>query len=222
MKALLVAAAPAPGSTDLVRRLAAECQVVIAVDGGGAVCLDSGVAPDTVLGDFDSISPAALQRLADGGARIVRFPTHKDRTDLELALDEARIAGADQIVLTCASSGRLDHTLAAVEVLVANADLSPELAEPQVSGWILSPAGCPQLILFGPGATVSLLATQKPAVVSATGVQWPLDRFELLPGSGLGVSNMITGPAEAQIDVFGGTLLVLAPEVPGAVRALAR
>jgi len=219
MRALLIAAAPVEGSVTLVAELATQCDLVIAVDGGGAVCLEAGVAPDVVLGDFDSLDAAALQELSAGGSRVVRFPAHKDRTDLELAVDEARSAGASEIVLTCASSGRLDHTLAAIATLLANPDLRPRLAEPDVTGWILSLEGRPHIVLHGRGATVSLLAVSEPAVVSASGVEWPLDRFEIEPGSGLGASNVIADEAGADIAVAGGTLLVLAPCVPGTPRA---
>ena len=212
MRALLVAAAPVPGSVDLVAELASRSDLDIAVDGGGAVCLDAGVTPDVVLGDFDSLSPDALARLTEAGARVVAFPTRKNHTDLELAFERARDSGATEVVVTCTTSGRLDHTLAALGALSANSALRPELAEPSVAGWVLSPQGRQSLALVGLGATVSLVATGGPAIVSATGVEWPIDRLELPPSSGLGVSNVIVAPSGATIDVHGGTVLVPIPQ----------
>jgi thiamine pyrophosphokinase len=222
MRALLVAAAPIAGSAYLVAELAAVCDPIIAIDGGGAVCLEAGVSPDVVLGDFDSLAPAALERLAARGSRVIEFPSRKNQTDLELALLEARERGAAEVVLTCSSSGRLDHTLAALGALATNADLCPMLAEPDVTGWVLAPSGRTRVTLKGVGATVSLLALGGPASVSAAGVEWPLAGFELLPGSSLGVSNVITAPTGAEISVDRGTLLVLAPFLPGEARAADR
>jgi len=219
MRALLVAAAPVPGSADLVAELASRSDLVIAVDGGGAVCLDAGVTPDLVLGDFDSLSSEALAVLTDRGVRTVMFPSRKDHTDLELALDRARQSGATEVAVTCATSGRLDHTLAAMGALAANADLRPELVEPDVTGWVLSARGRSSLLLSGRGATISLLALAGPAIVSASGVEWPLEHVELLPGSGLGVSNVIVAPAGAAIGIHAGTVLVLAPHGPDGARA---
>jgi thiamine pyrophosphokinase len=222
VRALLVAAAPVAGAADLVAQLATAVDLVIAVDGGGAVCLEAGISPDVVLGDFDSLAPDDLARLTNGGARAVAFPAHKDRTDLELALDEARARGAHEVVLTCATSGRLDHTLAAIGALATNADLRPVLAEPDVTGWVLSSHGRRSLTLDGREATISLLAWAETAVVSASGLEWSLDAFELHPGSGLGVSNTIVSPEGATVAVSKGTLLVLAPGDAGRPRATAR
>lgn len=222
MRALLVAAAPTAGSSELVASLAAESDLVIAVDGGGAVCLEAGVVPDVVLGDFDSLAPELLERLKSQGARIVSFPPKKDATDLELAVDEARRAGATHVVVSCATSRRLDHTLAVLGVLARASDLRPEIAEPDLGAWVLSPSGRAHLDLAGCGATVSLLALSEPVVVSVTGVDWPLDAHALQPGSTLGVSNVIAGEEGARISVGEGTLLVIAPEVSGATRARER
>jgi thiamine pyrophosphokinase len=222
VRALLVAAAPTAGSIDLVARLAETADLVIAIDGGGAVCLDADVRPDVVLGDFDSLAPSALNRLTAGGARVVTFPARKDRTDLELAIDEARSAGATEVVLTCAATGRLDHTLAALGALEAAADLHPELAEPDVSAWVLAPEGRSELVLFGVGATISLLASTMGAVVTESGVEWPLEAHDLLPGSGLGVSNVIASAEGARVLMHEGTVLVLAPALPSAPRASRR
>jgi len=219
VRVLLVAAAPREGSESLVAELAASADMTIAVDGGGAVCLAAGVVPNVVLGDFDSLTPAALERIAESGAWVVRFPAEKDETDLELALAEARSAGADEVVLTCATAERLDHTLAALGALAANADLRPELAETDLSGWVLAPGGRDSVELEGEGATVSLVALGSSAVVSATGVRWPLEAAELRPGSGLGISNVITDRAGARFSVTSGSLLVLAPILADGPRA---
>jgi thiamine pyrophosphokinase len=222
MRALLVAAAPVAGSVALVARLAHQCDLVIAVDGGGSVCLDAGVKPHMVLGDFDSLHPETLEELTAQGTRVVRFPSHKDRTDLELAFEEARRAGADEVVVTCAVSGRLDHTLAALGALIAAADLRPELAEPDLSGWVLSLQGRGELMLEGVGATVSLMAMCSGTVVSAQGVKWPLEAHKLPEGSGLGVSNVITSESGATLNVVTGAVLVLAPMLPLSPQACAR
>src|SRR5262249_45622200 len=35
--------------------------VILAVDGGADVCMEHGLRPDVIIGDFDSVSDAALQ-----------------------------------------------------------------------------------------------------------------------------------------------------------------
>jgi thiamine pyrophosphokinase len=216
MRARLVAAAPQPGAAELVALLARKSDFVIAVDGGGAVCQEAGAAPDVVVGDFDSLSSDALLRLASAGARVVTYPVHKDQTDLELALGEARAAGATSVVVTCAAYGRLDHTLAVLGALSAAADLKPELIEPDVHVWVLATAGRKAVQLRGVGATLSLLAMGGQATVSVAGVEWPLAVHPLESGSGLGISNRITAEEGALVSVMRGVVLVLAPTLNGA------
>ena len=221
MRALLVCAAPVAGSPALVRRLVANADLIIAVDGGGAVCLEAGILPDVVVGDMDSLAPADLSRLRESAVSICQFSADKDVSDLELAVIEARSRGATSITVTAASAGRMDHALAGLGVLASACDLSPHLAEPEVDIWVLSSEGRGSLLLEGAGATISLVAFGASAVVSAKGVVWELDEISLDPTSSLGLSNRIGDGGCAQIAVSEGVILAIAPQVNGAVRAQA-
>ena len=72
---------------------------VIAADGGARYCLELGITPHLVVGDFDSLDPASLQALEQAGVELARYPERKDFTDLELALQHARLRGADEILI---------------------------------------------------------------------------------------------------------------------------
>jgi thiamine pyrophosphokinase len=222
MKALIVAAAPVTGSPRLVARLAPTFDPVIAVDGGGSICIDAGVVPDVLLGDFDSIDPAALEWLQGAGARVLTFPADKDQTDLELALDYARSVGVTSVTVTAASSGRLDHTLGALGALAAASALSPELIEPELTAWILALDGRAELLAVGLGATISLVAFGGDAVVSVAGVRWPLDRHVLSPAAALGISNVVTSESGAKVTLHSGVVLALAPRMPHALQIRAK
>lgn len=208
MRALLVCAAPVTGSGELVARLAPNADLVVAVDGGGAVCLEGGVTPDVLVGDLDSADSETVDTLLARGVPIHRFPAEKDATDLELAIAQARRMGATRVVVTGATSGRLDHTLATVSALSAAADLWPQLIEPDLSGWLLARSGRRELSLGGVGSLVSLIAWGGVALVSAHGVRWPLDHADIGPESTLGVSNVVLS-SEARISLHQGVVLVL-------------
>jgi thiamine pyrophosphokinase len=202
-----------------VARLATESDLVIAVDGGGSVCLEAGLSPAVVLGDFDSLPAEDLERLSGLGALLVRFPVDKDASDLELAVAEARRRGATSVVFTCASSGRLDHTYAALGALAASADLRSRLVDPDLEVWALSPGGRGSLDLVGEGTTISLSAFGAPACVSAEGLVWEVRDVAFDPASSLGLSNRIGGSGHARISASSGVVLVFAPQVAGAFRA---
>jgi thiamine pyrophosphokinase len=219
MRALLVCAAPAPGIATLLPGLAAEADLVVAVDGGGSVCLEAGVVPDVAVGDFDSLPAEDLDRLEQLGVSVIEFPADKDASDLELGVTEVRRRGANSVVITAASTGRLDHTLAALAVLSSAVDLRPHLVEPELDVWVLSPMGRSSITLSGAGATVSLLPFGASATVSARGCVWELVDTELDTSSSLGLSNRIGPDGCATISVSRGVVLLLAPRGPGAVHA---
>ncbi len=209
-RALLVCAAPVVGYGDLIRDLALESDVVIAVDGGALLCRQASVTPDLVVGDLDSIDAETLGLLDTGATAFIKYPADKDDSDLDLAVAQARSQGITEIVVCAAFSGRLDHTLAAVGTLASAPDLRPEIVEPEQRGWILSSSHRPRLDIGPIGATISVLALCERVVVSMHGVRWPLvhERLSLLDSRTL--SN-VTTHADAYIQLHSGVALVVAP-----------
>lgn len=93
----------------IIEPLLRECDFLVAADSGLEQSLLYGRRPDLVVGDMDSLSNRALlDTFAPEQVKI--YPTDKDYTDTELALDE--IAGYDKKILIGGGEGRLDHTLA--------------------------------------------------------------------------------------------------------------
>jgi thiamine pyrophosphokinase len=210
MKALLAGAAPSRGYEVLLATLAKDSDLIIAVDGGGALCLRAGVDPHLVVGDLDSLDRKTQTALEAAGAGFVTFPADKSQTDLDLAVSEARDRGADELVVCAAFSGRLDHTLAAVGTLVAAADLLPTIVEPAQSAWLLSAQHRARLEIGPAGTTWSLLAVTSDVRLSVTGVKWPLDHALLEPLSSIGVSNVVTGSRGLAV-VHSGAVLAVSP-----------
>ena len=102
-RALIVAAASPQQLVDIETRP----DVVIAADSGLHAVLAAGWIPDRVIGDLDSVDPAAVEIAAEGGAVVDRHPVGKDETDLELALAAAVDAGATEIQVVVALTGVL-------------------------------------------------------------------------------------------------------------------
>lgn len=216
--ALLVCAAPVTGTEVLLAKLGPRADLVVGVDGGAAVCLRAGVVPDVVVGDLDSLDASALRELESRGVPIEVFPSDKDLTDIDLAFDVARSRGADRVLVTGAFAGRLDHTMAAVGSMLRGADLAPMAVEPRMSAWVLTATHRDTLELEGPGTTVSMLAIAGPAIVSSTGVRWPLDNAVLEPLSSLGVSNTVAA-ARASFRVHEGAVILVSEAVDYAQQA---
>lgn len=183
---------------------------IVAADSGLDAAETLALDVDVVIGDMDSVTPGALRRAEDAGVRIVRYPIDKDATDLELALELARDAGARHIVVLGGHGGRLDHLLANALLLA-----SPRFAAVDIRwrlGSVTATAcrpGRTTAIDGTPGDRVSLLSIGGTATtIVTTGLAWPLAGGDLPPGSTRGLSNSMTG-ATATVAVGHGAVLLI-------------
>ncbi len=182
--------------------------LIICCDGGVRHLQQTGIKPDVIIGDMDSIDPAQLESYSRQGIKIIKYPANKDFTDTELALNYAINLKPAAIYIWAALGGRLDHTLANVFLLIKGKDASIET--------YLIDEYCEAFILNGSnefssavGQTVSLIALS-PQVKGITlqGFLYPLDYATLRMGESRTVSNIINED-DAKISVRSGNLLVI-------------
>ena len=198
-----------------------SAELVIAADSGLDLAVALGRRVDLVVGDMDSVAPGSLEQVERSGAEVRRYPTDKDATDLELALDAAVASGSDRIVVIGSSSGRMDHLLGGALVLA-----SPRYAAVEVEGWLggalVVPVHERRTVPTTAGATVSLLPVFGIAEdVSTEGLRWALRAARLEPGSSRGVSNEAIAEV-VEVSVGRGTLLVVLPADEPADEEVAR
>ncbi|MBQ5868547.1 MAG: thiamine diphosphokinase [Lachnospiraceae bacterium] len=92
---------------------------VVAADAGFSVCLDLGIQPDLLVGDFDTFGREKIQTyLSDPQYQIEMHKPEKDETDTELAFRRIREAGFDEVDVLGALGGRLDHEISNIHLLV--------------------------------------------------------------------------------------------------------
>lgn len=187
-----------------LRERPAPGDFVIAADAGYKTCLQTGIIPDLLLGDFDSMeAPADF-------ANICRSPVEKDDTDTMLAVKTALGRGCDTIYIYGGTGGeRLDHTLANLQTLlyirrhgargwlydrdfIWTAVENESLTVQKTVEWGLFSAFC---------------LGDRAEGIDEAGFQYPLENAVLTPDFSLGVSNHILEP-EAVITVRRGALLV--------------
>ena len=197
-----------PSDPEIVRHWTAQADLIIAADGGTRHALAVGVLPHVVIGDLDSLDDADRAQLARSAVQLIVYPTHKDYTDLELALRYARKQHATEIIIFSALGGRWDQSLANLLLLTL-----PELA--QVPTRIVDHHLSIQVIrdraeITGrAGDTLSLIALQGDAHgVTIEGCQYPLSDATLPFGATLGISNVLTQP-RATVTVKQGLILAL-------------
>ncbi len=193
---------------DPINKYAQGAQLILCVDSGARHCRKLQIVPDYLIGDFDSISEEDFTALAEAGASVMRFPSEKDMTDSELAIQVAYEKGCRRIILLGAIGSRIDHTL-------SNLFLLKKLADLNVEGVIVNEKNEIRMIrdhieLKSEKDTfLSLLPVDGNAVgVTTSGLYYPLTEATLEVGSSWGVSNRFTADV-ASVSVKQGYLLVI-------------
>ncbi len=179
---------------------------VIAVDGGFAHLEAIGRKPSMALGDFDSLGYVPT------GMRISKFPVNKSKSDMELALERALNLHYERVFVYGALSGRLDHTLGALELFAAFSE----------RGLLVNGITDTQAVTFVTGPDIF----EMPAIESGTisvfsmsdnargvferGLKWELDDVVLTNRTTWGLSNEFQGEP-VMIGVEEGTIAVFFP-----------
>lgn len=142
---------------------------IIAADGGLNSCDNMGILPNIIIGDMDSISKELLAKYSQVEQKL--YPTDKNKTDLELAVEEAISKKAEKVVIYGALEKRVDHSLYNLHLLTRYPGFLWIETEFETTFAIDRPTR----VKCYPGQVISLLPLSDPAKeVSTTGLQWEL------------------------------------------------
>ena len=186
--------------------------LTIAADGGLGHADRAGRGVDVVVGDLDSVDPAALERARAAGTEVIAHPVDKDATDLDLALDLAaqRWDGATppRVLVVGGHGGRTDHLVG--NLLLIASERHRGLRITMWSGVeVVTVVRDTAHLLRHAGTVVSLLAVNGAASgVTTSGLRFPLDDATLAPGASIGLSNELTGE-RAEVHVRTGALIAI-------------
>lgn len=193
-------------SAELLRKLAGECDRVVAVDRGLDALLGAGLSCDVYVGDADTVSDAG-RALVDAAEdfEVERHNPYKDYTDLALALDtiRRRWPGAE-LYATCATGGRPDMALSVLGLLAGYTDSPVWIEEDEVTARILHQNET-WTIENATGKTFSIIAIAPNTEVSEHGLEWELDHAKLGLLADTGISNVVR--RTATIEVHTGTAI---------------
>lgn len=206
----LVGGGPATAE-DIATALSAAPELV-AADGGADAALAAGHVPKLVVGDLDSITDAALDRLPQ--AAVVEI-SEQDSTDFDKALRSIR---APLILGVGFTGDRLDHQLAAMNTLVRRADRPCILLAGDELIFAVPRAFSLDLEA---GDVVSLFPLSRVSGRSQ-GLEWPIDGLVLSPDGRVGTSNRALGPIALHLDRTGLIGIVPRRALPALMTSLSR
>jgi len=210
MKTVIIANGNLSETDRLLSRIQ-QADLVIAADGGAVHLHRMNIVPRIIIGDLDSIPENILSFFKEKQVNILKHPTRKDQTDLELCMEYAIDQGSDELLIMGATSTRLDHTL-------ANILLLRQLADQGIPVTIIDAYNDIHIIfnrltLKGrPGDLISVLPISDCVKgVTLTGLEYPLTDQTLCMGTTVGISNVFA-QEEATISLTSGALLVIKPQ----------
>lgn len=190
-----------------------ETDCIIAADGGLMYCSVLEVEPDLIIGDFDSLEGEYKEALeAIGQAcpdKVITLPTEKDDTDMLAAVKYGLEAGYRSFRLYGANGGRLEHT-------IANIQLLKYIKQQDAVGYIMDGQG---MILLAQNETLHFRDSmegyinifslnEKAHGVTLRGLKYELDHATLTNAMPLGISNEFIG-VQSEVTVEDGTLLII-------------
>lgn len=177
--------------------------LIIAADKGFDVATKLGITPDIIVGDFDSLG------LIPDGDNIIKLNIRKDDTDTAHCIEIAKEKGYRNFYIYGAVGGRLDHT-------VANIQLASSLAQDGFTAVFIGEKESFTVIknksvIFDAAAqgrvSVFSLCDQSYGVTEK-GLSYTLNDGILYRNEPLGISNEFIGE-ESEISVKSGELLVV-------------
>jgi len=177
--------------------------LIIAADKGLILAEKSGFCPDMAVGDFDSLGYVPDVK------EIVRHPSVKNDTDVQLAYKEGIRRGYGKFVLFGAIGGRLDHSYANLQLIAglsADGVLSFICEKDHVVCALTDGS-----ISFGTGTEgiISVFSHRDISEgVSESGLKYRLCDHPMKNSGTLGVSNEFTGE-KSEISVKNGTIVVM-------------
>jgi thiamine pyrophosphokinase len=186
-----------------VKKRAAAAGLVVCADGGAKVAQRLGLQPRVVIGDFDSL-PKPLPKWK---GTTYLFDGDEDLSDFEKALRFLKEGGVSAAWVVGIWGGRPDHQLVNLAVFERwSKRLSLAAVDP---GYCLVAGKGRHRVPCPAGATLSLLPTGPSAVVSASGLKYPLRRTRL-ERSSRGLSNQaVSSPVE--LEVHSGSVWLALP-----------
>lgn len=185
-----------------------NCDYIIGVDRAAYSLLGQGIGSNLALGDFDSVTKKEMNDISKNVGDIKTYSSQKDKTDLELAVEESLTLKPERITLFGATGKRFDHMLSGVfllEVIHAHA-IPAEIIDDHNRIMVEDHEIKLQKDVHYP--YTSIIPFRSDAVVTLEGFLYPLNHEKLSFGTSMGVSNEIIKKS-ATVFVHEGIVLVV-------------
>lgn len=187
-----------------------ENDIVIAADKGIENVERLGLRCDIIVGDFDSLGHEPCVTNTD--TRLIKLNVRKDDTDVGHAINLALEMGCDEFILYGALGGKLDHTLANIQIAAGVAN----------SGKLCTLVGDSETVYVFKNSSITLekeqgrfsvfALTEAARRVDIIDAEYLLDKYDMTNTFPIGVSNEFKGKP-VTVSVQDGILAVIVTTV---------
>ena len=209
MNGILIANGELFDRDSLIREVK-EDRFIICIDGGTNYAYQSGIIPDLIIGDMDSVDNKVLEyyKTLDIPSRL--YPRNKDKTDFHLAIEEIERAGIRDVSIYGIVGTRIDHTLSAFGIIrryvrERRLDLVKISIGVKADGYVFRDS----IEIEGEiSEIISIIPlTDKVSGVTTYNLKYPLKEAEIYWENSLTISNEIE-KSPCRIEVSDGVILV--------------
>lgn len=205
MKKALIIANGDPVSKRLISKLKSNgYNYITCADGGANTLRKTGLYPDAIVGDFDSVTKENLDYFREY-SEIIRLE-RQDDTDVDKSLKILISKGFSRVILLGATGDRMDHTICNIGIVLKYFDEIKVLLIHRKS--ILTPYTGEAILNTVPGETISFYGFDSKVRISGTGLYYPLQNCNLNISQSESTSNVATGN-NVNLMIDNGVILVI-------------
>lgn len=199
------------------KKIITKDDFLIAADGGVKHILKLGLMPSIIIGDFDSTSSSLIIKLTQICKEqkflfptMIKYPTEKDKTDFELAIDYCLEKKLQEIIIFGSLGDRFDHLLANIFLVAKTQTENPlikiKIIEGKKEAFILNK----EITINGKiGNEVSIIPVSEELIgVTTDGMYYRLIEDTLQFGSTRGISNVMN-KTSVKITISSGIALII-------------
>ncbi|MFV0520585.1 MAG: thiamine diphosphokinase [Lachnospirales bacterium] len=173
---------------DIIKNILKKDSFFIACDGGLGHLDKLGINPNLLIGDFDSIDLNILSKYSE--VEKLEYPTDKDFTDLELALEYLKKIKVKSAYILGGTGGRLDHTLGNIFLLKKFYEYGIELKIIDEIQEIFFIKGSKNFTGYE-GKYLSIIPLEDIVCHSSFGLKYQLENLSFTLGDTLSISNIV-------------------------------
>lgn len=180
---------------------------IICADGGVKHLKRLGIDPSVIIGDLDSITSDNLNFYKKKNIEIIKYPSEKDETDTQLAIQYAMSLSIKEIILVGVLGDRMDHSMGNIYLMesIIKKGLKVSIINEKNKIYLIDK----KIKIKGrKGNIISLLPyTDLVKGIRSTGLLYPLKNRDMIKSNPFGISNVMEDQC-IKISIQSGLLLV--------------